>query len=44
MITVVADSAVDLLAIDTLTMYSIAEEYPMLKNRIKRHILFDNLV
>lgn len=44
MITVIAGSSVDLLAISTVTMYTIAEEYPALKNRMRSHILFENLV
>lgn len=44
MVAIIAESSVDLLAIDTLTMYKIAEEYPALKSRMKRHILTENLV
>lgn len=44
MVTVVAESSVDLLTVDTLKMYSIAEEYPELKKKMKIHVLTENLV
>lgn len=44
MTSIVATKAVDLLCISTSKMYDIVADYPVLANRIKRHILLNNMV
>lgn len=44
MISITAGTAVDLLSIETRTLYSLSKDYPVVASRLKRHILLENLV
>lgn len=44
MVSIVSRTHIELLAIKTKKFYQIAREYPILKQRMKRHVLLENLV
>lgn len=44
MVSIVARTHVELLAVKTEIFYQIASEYPILKQRMTRHVLLENLV
>lgn len=44
MVTAVASKAVDLLFIQTETLYHLVKDYPVVQTRLRKHILLENMV
>lgn len=44
MVSIVAITHIELLAMKTTTFYQVASEYPILQQRMRRHVLLENMV